>query len=695
MKGFAPKSQPSFLAVIRLLTQRPLLVAVCLLLGSLASSRGQTLNSQEQAIATYMTTNPSQGRPYMVLDPIIQGVAEARAKDMAVRNYFGHVNPDGVAANYLLRKAGYQLPAWWGTDPTANYVESIAAGYASPTDTWNAWMSSAPHKTHLLGLNSFFATETHYGIGYYYDANSTYKYYWVVITAPPQPVAITSPAPDSKVKSSSPSIPVAGTTDPAADAATVQFCIENPTGTTGWIAATGTTTWSGTAAGITPGPNAIIAESLDGSGNLLATATCNFTYVVTGTLTVTVSGSGSVTSAYAGVTTQDVGESLAIKATPGPGSIFTGWTGAIVSGSTKLKFEMQDDMSLQANFEPNPFGPVVGTYYGIVASGSDAESGIARISVTSNGRFTGRIIVSGSAYSFTGSLNADGVATVSIPRKGGQPLTLTIQADLTGGSGQITGTLSGESVSSTFAVSQATYNPHTHAAPQAGRYTLVLAPDPSITGSSTPQGNGFATIHVNTAGDALIAGRLADGTAFSATGRVANDGTLAIYTVPSGYRKGSSLDGLLTFSSTDISDIEGTLAWVKASNSKNAFYPAGFAVQLPSIGSRFVRPAAAELPMELTSGDATAMLNDGNLPQQLDVPVVISRAGHVTMVTPGQPDLALGINSVNGVVTGHLKVTDGSPAQPVAGVILQKQNSAFGYFRGVSQYGIFSLSPSS
>src|SRR5271154_3534603 len=84
------------------------------LLASVASGSAVTLLPQEQAIANDMTSNSDQGRPYMVLDPVIQQVAEARAEDMATRNYFSAVNPDGYAANYLLEQAGYQLPSWWG-----------------------------------------------------------------------------------------------------------------------------------------------------------------------------------------------------------------------------------------------------------------------------------------------------------------------------------------------------------------------------------------------------------------------------------------------------------------------------------------------------------------------------------------------------------------------------------------------------
>jgi len=666
---------------------RRLSIAVLLFLGSLGSGFAVTLLPQEQAIANYMITNPGQGRPAMILDPIIQAVAQARAKDMAMRNYFSDVSPSGVAQDYLLLQAGYQLPAWWGTSPTANYVASIAAGSPSASVIWNAWMNSPPHKEHLLAQNSFFASETHYGVGYYYNPNSTYQYYWIVITAPPQPLDITTPAPSATV--TTPSINVAGATDPGTNAASVQFRIENAGGIGAYQTATGVTSWSGTASGLIPGPNVIRAQSLDSSGNVIDEVTCAITYVIEGTLTVTVSGSGSVTSGFAGVTSQEVGEPITLTASPASGSIFAGWTGSIVSGSASLGFTMQDGLRIEANFEPNPFVPLTGAYDGILTTGSGAQSGLVRLSLSAGGLFTGRIQLPGQAWSFTGQLDANGFATVTIPGSG--QLTITLQADLTGGSGQITGTVSDGTNSFGFTISQSTYNAKTNAAPQAGRYTLVLEPNAAPTGS-VPPGDGYAAIVVSANGAATVAGRLADGTPYSATGRVANDGALALYFVPSGAPAGSSVNGLLTFRSTDVSDIDGTLTWTKAPKAGDAFYPAGFCTQLPSVGSSYVRPAAGLQAIDTAPGPApaTAGFGGGNIPQPISIPVIVSR-GKATMVTPGLPDVSLSINPVSGAVSGSFLLPDGNVARGVRGIVFQKQQSAFGYFRGINQCGYFSL----
>lgn len=672
-------------------SKRHFALVFLILLSSFASGFAVTLLPQEQAIANLMVNDPNQGRPYMVLDPIIEAVARARAKDMALRNYFSHVNPDGVAANYLLRQAGYQLPSWWSTDPTLNYVESIAAGYSSASETWTAWMNSPPHKVHLLGQNSFFAAETHYGVGYYYDPNSTYQCYWVVITAPPQPLAISTPASSSTVTAAS--VNVAGTTDPGTNPASVQFRVENSSGVGAYQVATGVTSWSGTATGLVPGPNLIRAQSLDGSGNLIDEATCAITYAVDGTLTVAVSGSGSVTSGLAGVTSQEEGEPLAIKATPGSGYIFTGWTGSIVSGSASLRFTMEDGMSLEANFEPNPFLPLSGPYYGILTTGSGAQSGLVRLSVSTSGLFSGRIQLSGTAWSFTSRLNPNGSATLTIPVPGQPPVTVTVQSGLIGGSGQITGTVSDGAGVFGFSTSQSTYTAASNAAPQAGRYTLVLAPDPATTGTAVPQGNGYAAVVVRANGTARLAGRLADGIPYSATGHVANDGTLALYCVPSGAPSGSSLNGLVTFRSTSVSDVDGAFTWTKGPKSGDVFYPAGFTTQLPSVGSLYVeaRPSVGLQALDALPGPATAGFGDGNLPQPINVPVIVNQANKVMMTNPGLPDLALTINAASGVISGKFIPPGGILTRSVHGVVLQKQQSAFGSFNGIDQSGYFSL----
>jgi len=76
-------------------------------------------------------------------------------------------------------------------------------------------------------------------------------------------------------------------------------------------------------------------------------------------LNVIISGDGAVTSGLLGTTYQTVGATVIISATASMGYNFTGWTGAITSGSNPLTLTITSTTSIQANFTPNGFGNLV------------------------------------------------------------------------------------------------------------------------------------------------------------------------------------------------------------------------------------------------------------------------------------------------------------------------------------------------
>ncbi len=142
-------------------------------------------NVQEQQIAERMMQHMDQQRATLICDPILVHVARERARDMALRRYVSHTNPDGIGPNFLVQQAGYPLPSYYGTARDANSIESMAAGYATTDAVWSSWMNSNGHRTHILGQHSFYAAQVEYGIGYFYDSdpNSPQRHYWVIITA--------------------------------------------------------------------------------------------------------------------------------------------------------------------------------------------------------------------------------------------------------------------------------------------------------------------------------------------------------------------------------------------------------------------------------------------------------------------------------------------------------------------------------
>jgi uncharacterized protein YkwD len=143
-----------------------------------------TLSGEETAVLAKMASSLEQRRPSLTCDPILAAVARGRAQDMAARDYFSHVTPEGKGPNTLVMEAGYVLPEWYNHDRDANNLESIAGGFATPTEVWNAWMESRGHRTHLLALDSFYTDQVKVGIGYATVPGSQFEHYWVVITAP-------------------------------------------------------------------------------------------------------------------------------------------------------------------------------------------------------------------------------------------------------------------------------------------------------------------------------------------------------------------------------------------------------------------------------------------------------------------------------------------------------------------------------
>lgn len=101
-------------------------------------------------------------------------VAQAKAEDMIKRNYFEHINPDGKGINILILEAGYQIPTEWAEPKSTNYFESLAAGNSTPKegiiyllrDGGVVDHKKAGHRSHLLGIDKFYANLTDIGLGW-------------------------------------------------------------------------------------------------------------------------------------------------------------------------------------------------------------------------------------------------------------------------------------------------------------------------------------------------------------------------------------------------------------------------------------------------------------------------------------------------------------------------------------------------
>ncbi|MBS1547857.1 MAG: CAP domain-containing protein [Bacteroidetes bacterium] len=128
-------------------------------------------------------------RPALIWNDMLARVAEHKALDMAQRNYFAHVDPDGFGINHYLKQVGYDLDPQWLRDPKANNFESIQAGCMGGKQAIDCLIidygvPSKGHRTHLLGVGDWNASLVDIGIGYVRsDSTTAYPTYTCVIIA--------------------------------------------------------------------------------------------------------------------------------------------------------------------------------------------------------------------------------------------------------------------------------------------------------------------------------------------------------------------------------------------------------------------------------------------------------------------------------------------------------------------------------
>jgi hypothetical protein len=665
------------------------LLPLLLALFAAAPAFGQ-LNAQEQQIANLLTHASGQQRPFVEVDPILSRVARARAMDLAKRNYFAHVNPDGHGANYLVRQAGYPLPAGYDQSPSGNNIESIAAGDSTAAGAWSLWMGSAPHKRHLLAQDPFYTAQTSLGVGYYYDANSDYKHYWVVITAPPPGPSLAIATPAANAGLTADQTTVAGTSGGLPAAARVVWRLENADGVGAFRDASGTTSWSASVAGLIPGANTVRVRTLDSGGGTIKELARTFRFVVLKPLVVSIEGSGTVTAGFLGTSQRELAARTTVTATPAAGWLFDHWSGSVDSSTAALAFTMAEGFTLTAHFRPNPFYALKGAYNGLIQADTAAQatSGFLKLTTAVTGAFSGRLTLGGRGYAVLGKFDATGAAQLTISRASLPPLTVTLQLDLTGGTQQITGSIADGTFTAAISADQALPSTARHFA--AGRYTLALPANPAD--GTAPQGAGSVLLVVSPAGAATFSGTLADGRAFTGGATVSKNGDLPIYVPLLGGT--GSLAGHAIFNA-DTGEVAGTIFWSKPERPADRYFRAAFHTTVDLVGARYTAPRAGVTAIEVaaTLNNSALQLTGGDLQTQVDQTATLLPTNLVAIVHPQLPKLTVAITASTGRFTGSFIHPITKLSSRITGVILQDRNAATGFFLGQAASGAALFAP--
>ncbi len=493
-------------------------------------------------------------------------------------------------------------------------------------------------------------------------------------------VSFTSPAAGAKVTNST--VVVQGKASDNLAVALVQYRLENAAGTNDYQTASGTNNWSATVTNLIPGPNTVRVRALDTSTNVSPAVARSFTFVVVSPLTLTANGNGTVSPNLNGQLLA-VGSSYTVTAKPGAGSLFSGWTGDVVSALAKLTFIMQSNMVFQANFIPNPFLPLVGTYQGLFYETNGValqSSGFFTATLKSSGACSAKATVAGKSYSLSGRFATDGSYSNSFARPGLTPLTVQLQLDLAGDT--LSGQLSDGVATAQLRANRAVFS-KTQPAPQAGKYTLLI---PGAEESEdAPGGDSIGAVTVDSAGNVTISGTLADGTRLSQKAFVSSQGLWAFYA--SLYKGGGVALGWLTFTNLAGTEIDGLVSWIKLPQAAAKFYRNGFTNETEAVASRYVFTNGVPV-LNVSTGQV--WLANGNLPQSFTNQIVLGANNKVTGTTN---NVSLSITTSSGLFKGSVPDPATGKGIQVNGVVLQKQNFGGGQFLGTNQAGRVHLEP--
>ncbi len=515
-------------------------------------------------------------------------------------------------------------------------------------------------------------------------------------TNPPS-VSISSPAANATLTNST--VVVSGTAKDNVAVALVEYRLENAAGTNAYQPATGTNNWSATITNLLPGLNTVRVFAIDTSSNLSPAKTRSFTYAVVTPLEVTINGNGTLTPNNYNGAALKLNETYTITAKPANGFIFADWTdntGNILATTPKLSFTMTAGLKLQANFIPNPFIPLAGTYAGLFADTngfSPASAGSFSATLTGLGGLTAQLQLAGGAYRFSGPLSPSGAYSNSVAGPGGNHLAVQLQLDL-GGSQSLTGSVSSATWSAGLAAYRAA-NSQT-SLPQAGKkYTLVMVPPEPADPSTEPIGYGFGTLSVNTSGTIAFSGMLGDGTKVTASSVVVGSGQWPLYLSPSAYAGKGLAWGWLSFATNGAGqNVVGWLSWLKEAGLPGALYPNGFGFTngVQVLESLYSYTSGARV-LNWTNGVIELVGGNFYQPDTLSPGLTNGVTLEANNKLVGTNKLSLTLTTASGLFQGTVPAPGSKSGIAVSGVLLQGDNAGYGLFLGATNSGSVYLGP--
>jgi hypothetical protein len=387
-----------------------------------------------------------------------------------------------------------------------------------------------------------------------------------------------------------------------------------------------------------------------------------------------------------------VGNLYTVTARPAAGFLFSNWTvsSALNTPITNqvLSFLMANGLVLEANFIPNPFPAVAGSYAGLFGDTNNPSFTTSRFftaTITPVGAMSAQLQLAGKKYSFSGQFSPSGVFSNSISRGSTMSrLTVQLQLDLTTGT-LLTGQVSDPTFNVPLLAERNVFS-RSQPFPSGGKkYTMVIPGSP--VSLVEPGGNGFGTVAVDQAGTVRFAGTLGDGTKVSQSTFVSSQGQWPLFA--SLYSSRGSIQGWMTFTNLPDRDLTGGIDWFKLGKAGIKIYGGGFTFATEGIGSLYSIASGGPV-LNLSQGQL--VLANGGLTQDLTNLFLLGANNRVVNQGPNRMNLSFSPSS--GLFQGSMaNPANHNKSIAFSGAVLQKQTNGFGLFLTTNQAGGVFLSP--
>jgi len=352
---------------------------------------------------------------------------------------------------------------------------------------------------------------------------------------------------------------------------------------------------------------------------------------------------------------------------------------------------------------------LAGTYTGLlvpVVAPTNDNSGFLTVTVSKTAAISGKLTISGISASFSGAL--DNTGTLYFKKTASPKYPIIDKTEIESYLGTLSLSISGNQVAAALLTEEggsvlstatalpvvALTDPGVASASAGQKYTLLF-PSKAQTGilaANYPQGDGYASVSVKLNGSVSAVGVLADGTAYSASGKLhpVSGGRQNVPLHLNLYKKKGSFATELSFdvasaSNVTADDVTGTNSlWLRPLQTRARYYPNGWpgGARVDAVGSRFTATVGASVLPGLGAATPNAQLQfaDGGLTGLLTRDFDIS-ATNAFKNQSADTGLKLSITKSTGVFTGTF-TPPASSKLTFKGIILQEgaNQRGFGFF---------------